>query len=138
MGTEDRQCWTRPAPLSEVAGPQGVAVTVGYVAAGVPSVATPLLAAPVADGVGPPRSPSSQPKRRRRRGRMRKKERQVQAGLLFPPPPLPNDSSLFSSPPTGEEEKESEAAQGFLLSSPLLVTSCSVSASRLWTHLVST
>ena len=40
----------RPAPLSEVAGPQA-AVTVGYVAAGVPLLGAPLMASPSAEAI---------------------------------------------------------------------------------------
>ena len=41
----------RPAPLAEVAEPQGRAVTVGYVAAQVPSLAGPLLAGAASEAV---------------------------------------------------------------------------------------
>ena len=40
----------RPAPLSEVAGPQS-AVTVGYVAAGVPLLGAPSMASPSAEAI---------------------------------------------------------------------------------------
>ena len=40
----------RPAPLSEVAGPQA-AVTVGYVAAGVPLLGAPSMASPSAEAI---------------------------------------------------------------------------------------
>ena len=42
----------RPAPLAEVAGPQGAAATVGYVAAGAPLLLIASLAAAAADGAG--------------------------------------------------------------------------------------
>ena len=41
----------RPAPLAEVCGPQGRAVTGGYVAAPVPSLAVPLLAGAAGEAV---------------------------------------------------------------------------------------
>ena len=51
QGQKTASSGTRPEPLEEVSEPQGGAVTVGYVAAAVPSVARPAMAAPTAHGV---------------------------------------------------------------------------------------